>query len=180
MNRLPGNVSVVTDNQRSPDMKHLFIAASCAAAACGIAVPAFAGLSGNSSFSHSVPVRVPSQASVVKFDDRGRHVEPGDDRGKPTSTSTPTQRHSEPGDDRGTREPEPGDDRGSDSATTPDDNHPSTEPGDDHGTGTEPGDDSGGHGGSGSGSSSSSGSGSSGSGDSGSGDSGHGGGGHDG
>lgn len=145
-------------------MKHLLIAASCAAAACGIAVPAFAGLSGNASFSHSVPVRVPSHATVVKFDDRGREVEPGDDRGGPTSTTTPSApRTSEPGDDRSGSDRGPGSDDGTPSPSE-------TEPGDDRGTSTAPGDDSasstesgdgGGHDG-GSGSSGSGGSGSSG------------------
>jgi hypothetical protein len=59
------------------------------------AVPASMGLIGNASFAKSVPVRVPSQATVL--DDKGglrKHVEPGDDKGGLT-------KHVEPGDDKG-------------------------------------------------------------------------------
>jgi hypothetical protein len=72
------------------------------------AVPASMGLIGNASFAQSVPVRVPSQATVL--DDNGgltKHVEPGDDNGGLT-------KHVEPGDDKGglTKHVEPGDDKG--------------------------------------------------------------------
>jgi len=58
-------------------------------------VPASLGLLGNASFAQSVPVRVPSQASVL--DDKGGltpHVEPGDDKGGLTTQV-------QPGDDKG-------------------------------------------------------------------------------
>lgn len=78
------------------------------------------GLVGNTSFAQNVPVRVPSQASVL--DDHGRlttHVDPGDDNGGRRSTSAIA-----PGDDKG-RLPthvEPGDDKVSNSGTATDDN----------------------------------------------------------
>lgn len=98
----------------------LIISAAAAGALCAAAVPAFAGLSGNPSFSHRVPVHVPGQARIVQFDDHGNmvgeHPADSDDNvaGSPTSTST-----GEPGDDHGA----------------------AVEPGDDHGTAAEPGDD---------------------------------------
>ena len=58
-------------------------------------VPASMGLIGNASFAQSVPVHVPSQATVL--DDKGglsTHLEPGDDKGGLTQ-------HAEPGDDKG-------------------------------------------------------------------------------
>jgi len=73
-------------------MNRLAILAGTSAAACFIAVPAFAGLAGNASFSHHVPVRVPGHATVVSFDDSGNPTvspEPGDDKGTDPS-STPT------------------------------------------------------------------------------------------
>ncbi len=157
-------------------MKRILIVSAIAAAAAAVSVPAFAGLSHNPSFSHRLPVNVPSQAKVVQLDDHGQVVErrhgrddpaatrvtspthkatkgepePGDDRGGATNGRT-----SEPGDDRGaTSEPgddrgatgEPGDDRGATSEPG-DDRGATSEPGDDRGRGAEPGDDSGGHGG---------------------------------
>ncbi len=157
-------------------MKRILIVSAIAAAAAAVSVPAFAGLANNPSFSHRLPVNVPSQAKVVQLDDHGKVVgnkhgsddptstrvaspthkasrgepEPGDDRGGATNG-----RPTEPGDDRGaTTEPgddrgattEPGDDRGA--TTEPgDDRGATTEPGDDRGHSTEPGDDRGGHGG---------------------------------
>jgi len=105
-------------------MKRLLLYSVAAAAIAAAGIPAVAGLAGNPSFSHKLPVRAPSQAQLVQFDDHGQAVH---------SSTAPTARESEPGDDRrtdGTRAPEPGDDRGSDHAGV-----------------TEPGDDSGGHGG---------------------------------
>jgi hypothetical protein len=124
-------------------MNRILLFTGIAAAACiAAAAPAVAGLSGNPSFSHDVPVSVPSQAQLVQFDDHGR-VRGSDDRAR-TPTSTPTAtRHGEPepGDDRGAAT-EPGDDRGT--ATEPgDDRGATTEPGDDRGATTEPGDDTG-------------------------------------
>jgi hypothetical protein len=102
----------------------LLIAVSFLAAAAAAVVPAVIGLAGNPSFSHQLPVRVPSQARsgpavftddtlgggsarrAGHRDDRGharRHAEAGDDRNR---------RAAEPRDDRGRRSPEPGDDRG--------------------------------------------------------------------
>jgi hypothetical protein len=144
-------------------VKRILLIGAAVIAAGGIAAtPAVAGLAGNSSFSHQIPVRVPSQARAPQLVDdhhggrgstpvpathtRSGEPEPGDDRGGLRSSSEP-----EPGDDRGgprsTSEPEPGDDRGG-QATSP-------EPGDDNGgqaTSPEPGDDRGGRGGGGHGS----------------------------
>jgi hypothetical protein len=130
-------------------MKRLLLISAGVLAACGVAAaPAVAGLTDNPSFSHQIPIRVPSQANLPRLaDDHGTDVP------SPTSTIRPS-RSLEPGDDRGSssREAEPGDDRGSS---------------------TEPGDDRGGNSGSGSsGSGSGSGSGGSGSGGSGSDDNG--------
>jgi hypothetical protein len=110
-------------------MKRLLIFSAAAAATVTTAVPAVAGLAGNPSFSHKLPVKVPSQAKVVEFEDgrpastleprhsRGpaavpRTSEPGDDNGGVT-------RNPEPSDDNGglTRHVEPGDDRGSAAST---------------------------------------------------------------
>jgi hypothetical protein len=152
-------------------MKRLLLISAGVLAAGGVAAtPAMVGLTNNPSFSHQIPIRVPSQVHLPKLvddhgtdltspastvrtshspepgDDRGgatRHVEPGDDRGGATGEA-------EPGDDRGgaTRHVEPGDDRGGATA--------STEPGDDRGRdsggGTSGGDDNSGRGGSGGGS----------------------------
>src|SRR5882672_10154410 len=106
-------------------MNRLLIISGLAAAACvAVAVPAVAGLSGNPSFSHRLPVTVPTQAQLVQFDDRGQL------RG--SATPTPTHHATpEPGDDRGTAV-EPGDDKGG-----------LNQPGDDRGTSAEPGDDRG-------------------------------------
>ena len=121
-------------------MKRLLLILAAIVATGGIAAtPAVAGLAGNPSFSHQIPVPVPSQAQSPQFaDDHGR------DGTVPTASPSPT-RHAEPGDDRGgaTRQAEPGDDRGGDrsGAAT------SAEPGDDRGGATghgEPGDDHGG------------------------------------
>jgi uncharacterized membrane protein YgcG len=114
-----------SDHLSRSAMKTIMILSGAAAAACAIALPAAAGLSGNPSFSHRIPVHVPSQAQLVQFDDhggivtspadRGREPEPGDDRGVDPSDGPGEP---EPGDDRGVdatetpREPEPGDDRG--------------------------------------------------------------------
>jgi hypothetical protein len=127
-------------------MKRLALILAGVAVAGGVAAtPAVAGLAGNPSFSHEIPVPVPSTAKTPLFaDDHSRDgapapasatAEPGDDRGGITP-------HAEPGDDRGgaTTHAEPGDDRGG--AT------PHAEPGDDRGGQSphaEPGDaDSGG------------------------------------
>ena len=151
-------------------MKRLaLILAGVAVAGCVAATPAVAGLAGNQSFSHEIPVPVPSAAKTPLFaddhsrdgatvpasvtaprgDDRGgasRHAEPGDDRGaspeaEPGDDHGGITPHAEPGDDRGGQTPhaEPGDDRGGQT--------PHAEPGDDRGGQTphaEPGDDHGG------------------------------------
>jgi len=127
-------------------MKRLALILAGVAVAGGVAAtPAVAGLAGNPSFSHEIPVRVPSAAKTPVFaddhsrdgatvsasatatprDDRGGitpHAEPGDDNGGITP-------HAEPGDDRGgqTQHAEPGDDRGGQT--------PGAEPGDDNGGG---------------------------------------------
>lgn len=128
-------------------MKRLVLILAGVALAGGVAAtPAVAGLAGNPSFSHEIPVPVPSTAKTPLFaDDHFRDggtvpasatAEPGDDRG-PSAEA-------EPGDDRGGISPhaEPGDDRGGQASHA--------EPGDDRGGATpapEPSDDSGGHGG---------------------------------
>jgi hypothetical protein len=143
-------------------VKRILLISAAAVAAGGIAAtPAIAGLAGNSSFSHQIPVRVPSQAHAPQLvDDHSdgpgtvharpsatpsRHPEPGDDRGG-------SRRTAEPGDDRGatSHEPEPGDDhRGSASSEPGDDRGGSRgepEPGDDRSASSsepEPGDDHG-------------------------------------
>lgn len=71
-------------------MKRIFITGGALLAI----VPASLGLIGNASFAQSIPVRVPSQASVL--DDHGgliKHVEPGDDNNGLTTQT-------EPGDDK--------------------------------------------------------------------------------
>ena len=133
-------------------MKRILIASAIAAAAAAVSVPAFAGLAHNPSFSHRLPVNVPSQAKVVQLDDHGKVVEKrhGSDDPASTRVASPTHKSSrgapEPGDDRGGatngRPAEPGDDRGA--TTEPgDDRGAATEPGDDRGAATEPGDDRG-------------------------------------
>ena len=65
--------------------------------------PVSLGLMGNASFAQSVPVRVPSQATVVGG--QSTHAEPGDDKSRPST-------HAEPGDDKSgpSTHAEPGDD----------------------------------------------------------------------
>jgi hypothetical protein len=128
-------------------MNRLVLAAATAAAACGVAIPAIAGLSGNPSFSQRIPVHLPSSAHVVQFDEAGSVVRTSDDAsrspstvpsststhawpagttsGAPTVTSGTSRHEAEPGDDRTAGAAEPGDDRTARPA----------EPGDDHGTG---------------------------------------------
>jgi hypothetical protein len=113
-------------------MNRLLIISGLAAAACvAVAVPAVAGLSGNPSFSHRIPVTVPTQAQLVQFDDRGQL--------RDSATPTPTHHATPvPGDDRGTAA-EPGDDNRLNQPS--DDRGTSAEPGDDRGTAAvEPGD----------------------------------------
>jgi len=118
-------------------MKRLLLILAAIVATGGIAAtPAVAGLAGNPSFSHQIPVPVPSQAQSPQFADDHGH-----DGTVPTASASPT-RHAEPGDDRGgaTRHAEPGDDRGGAAGQV--------EPGDDHGGSgsghAEQGDDHGG------------------------------------
>ncbi len=121
-------------------MKRLILILAGAMVAGGAAAaPAVAGLAGNPSFSHEIPVPVPSAAKTPLFADdgsraavapttatvagvRSRHaeIEPGDRRGQAT-------RPAEPGDDNGGLTPhaEPGDDNGGKT--------PHAEPSDDHG-----------------------------------------------
>ena len=113
-------------------MKRLALILAGVAVAGGLAAtPAVAGLAGNPSFSHEIPVPVPRTAKAPLFaEDRSadgphrgavpRHAEPADDRGSITS-------HAEPADDHGgvTPHAEPADDHGG--ATS------HTETGDDHG-----------------------------------------------
>ena len=106
-------------------MNRLVAAGSAVAAAALVSVPAVLGLAGNPSFSHRIPVQVPSQ---VPDGLRPSDLASLPARPTPSPASTPT-RHDEPGEDHGstTRHNEPGDDHGS---TT---QH--SESGDDHGGG---------------------------------------------
>ena len=144
-------------------MKRLALIAAGVVVAGGVAAtPAVAGLAGNPSFSHEIPIPVPSAAKTPLFaDDHSR-----DGATASSATARPTDDHGgitrpvEPGDDRGGLTPpaEPGDDHGGlNPQAEPGDDHgglaPHAEPTDDHGGLTqqaEPGDDHGGsHGGSG-------------------------------
>lgn len=117
-------------------MKRLVLIIAGVAVAGGLAAtPAVAGLAGNPSFSHEIPVPAPSAAKTPVFaDDHSR------DNGRDDGTA-PASATAEPGDDRGaSAEAEPADDHGGIT--------PHAEPGDDRGGATsapEPGDDRGGH-----------------------------------
>jgi hypothetical protein len=76
-------------------MKGILITAG---AALLVAVPAAMGLVGNTSFSQSVPVRVPAQARVL-YDDQGGQ--------SATHTSEPPTSTTLPGDDHGGQRPTP-------------------------------------------------------------------------
>ena len=132
-------------------MKRVLIFTGVAAVAIGLsAAPAVAGLAGNPSFSHQIPVRVPSGATTAQLaDDHGDDNRPTGGPSTPASIqSTTDDRHGSPSPTDGDRPgsptaSEPGDDHGHDgspSATaTPSDHRgsPTTsgepEPGDDHG-----------------------------------------------
>jgi hypothetical protein len=89
--------------------QRILIAAAAAAGACVIAVPAAVGLSGNPTFSRRIPVRVPTSAQVITYDDHGKAItarESGDHSLPSTSVAPSRSAHS-------SHEPEPGDDRGS-------------------------------------------------------------------
>lgn len=130
-------------------MNRLLIASAVAVGACAVAVPAFAGLAGNPSFSRQLPVNVPSQARLVDFDDSGRAV--GERRADDATPSPARSRSAEPGDDSDARSgPTSSDDGADDSARGGGGSSGtatrSAEPGDDRGGrngGIEPGDDSG-------------------------------------
>ena len=101
-------------------MKRMLLILAAVVATGGIAAaPAVAGIAGNPSFSHQIPVPVPSQAQSPRFADDHGHD------GAVTATPTSSASHAEPGDDRGgaSAHPEPGDDRGGATAQA--------EPGDD-------------------------------------------------
>lgn len=98
-------------------MKRLILILAGVAVAGGVAAtPAVAGLAGNPSFSHEIPVPVPSAAKTPLFtDDHSR------DAGAVAAAATATpggererSPEAEPGDDRGgaTPAPEPLDDSG--------------------------------------------------------------------
>ena len=142
-------------------MKRLLIATGITVAALTVATPAVASLSGNPSFSHKLPVRVPSSAQVVKFDDHGVEVSDRSDSqssrhesrratSSPSPSATSTRRAGDdhgvdPNDDRsGTATSEPGDDNGVDRRRQHRDTPAATS--DDHGNASptrsaEPGDD---------------------------------------
>ena len=105
-------------------MNRFIYAAAAAAVASGIAAaPAVAGLSHNPSFSHKLPVRVPSGAQTVSVSDAR-------DLTEHPSASPPAKVSHSP-------EAEPSDDRGQDVVDN--------DPNDDNGVhgGVEPGDDNG-------------------------------------
>ncbi|MDX6258082.1 MAG: hypothetical protein QOJ11_4416 [Frankiales bacterium] len=109
----------------------LFSVAGVAATAVA-ATPAVAGLSGNRSFSHNLPVRAPTAARTVHFADEDHPTAtPTTPQGSPTPTHTSPTRAAK-------QESEPGDDHGGDRVTTaptgtaaPTSRH-EAEPGDDH------------------------------------------------
>ena len=101
----------MTTKHKERIVKRLLLILGATVAAGGVAAaPAVAGLAGNPSFSHQIPVRAPSQAQPPQLvDDHGR------DEATTTVPAVPSRStHPEPGDDRSgaTRHPEPGDDRG--------------------------------------------------------------------
>ncbi len=126
-------------------MKRLALIAAGVIVAGGVAAtPAVAGLAGNPSFSHEIPVRVPSAAKTPRFaDDRSRDGATAPATARPTDDHGGLTRPAEPGDDRGGLTPhaEPGDDHGG--------LNPQAEPGDDYGGPARHADDDsgGGHGG---------------------------------
>lgn len=139
-------------------MNRFIFVAVAAAAAGGIATaPAIAGLSHNPSFSHQLPVRVPSGAQTVNVDDEHPlHVHPTaspsakDSRGPEVESRGP---EAEPSDDNGVHGGalEPGDDNGHDgqvvapaTAVSSHEAEPEPEHGDDNGGSS--GRQSGGHG----------------------------------
>jgi hypothetical protein len=114
-------------------VNRLILASAVAAAACAVSVPAVAGLANNPSFSHRLPVNVPSQARVVHFDGNGKVVSARHGSDDPSSTRVPSPGHNSHG------ETEPGDDHGGPTnVPTP------TESGHNNGVATQPGDDRGG------------------------------------
>src|SRR5947209_3119194 len=121
----PGERSHTFDTDRQEvTMNKLIYVAVAAAAASGIAAaPAVAGLSNNPSFSHHLPVRVPSGARTVSVgdehslaahrspaasasvkDSRGPEAEPSDVRGQDRDANDLNDDQgavAEPGDDNG-------------------------------------------------------------------------------
>src|SRR4051812_47630189 len=84
-------------NHQERIVKRLLLILAATVAASGVAAaPAVAGLAGNPSFSHQLPVRAPSQAQLPRLaDDHGR------DGLAPTPAPTPSRSAQlEPGDDR--------------------------------------------------------------------------------
>jgi hypothetical protein len=144
-------------------MNRLIYAFVAAAAAGGVAAaPAIAGLSHNPSFSHQLPVRVPSGAQTVNVDNsktltvkptpspaathsHGREVEPGDDRGQNVRDNDVNDNDindiNDINDDNGRHGAalEPGDDNGRDALTVAPSSAPAIRQGE-----PEPGDDRGG------------------------------------
>jgi uncharacterized membrane protein YgcG len=108
----------------------LLVLVAGAAGACAVAVPLVLGLSGNPSFSQRIPVRVPSAAHLVEFDDRGRVVDAGASTPAAAISTSPRRQAPRPAPVRSSRHPEPGDDRST-----------HAEPGDDRSTHAEPTDD---------------------------------------
>jgi hypothetical protein len=95
-------------------MKRLLLILAAIVVTGGIAAaPAVAGLAGNPSFRHQIPVPAPSKAQQPSFaDDHGRDgavTSPASTASKSTATA-----HPEPGDDHGGATPhaEPSDDHG--------------------------------------------------------------------
>lgn len=98
-------------------MKRLLLVLAAIVAAGGIAAaPAVAGLAGNPSFSHQIPVPAPSKAKQPQFADDHGHDGAAVVSAPATGPAPSRAPEAEPGDDRGgiTPHAEPGDDRGGD------------------------------------------------------------------
>jgi hypothetical protein len=97
-------------------MKRLALIAAGVVVAGGVAAtPAVAGLAGNPSFSHEIPVRVPSAAKTPLFaDDHSRDgaTAPSSATARPTDDHGGITRPVEPGDDHGGSHGGSGDDSG--------------------------------------------------------------------
>src|SRR6185312_12284447 len=106
-----------THPEGAPEMKRLALIAAGVVVAGGVAAtPAVAGLAGNPSFSHEIPIPVPSAAKTPLFaDDHSRDgATASSATAKPTDDHGGLAPHAEPADDHGglAQPAEPGDDHG--------------------------------------------------------------------